>query len=93
MRRTAYSHSGGVSYPGICAGASNILCCKTGSSSNCAVPIRPTNTILTDLADVLRRAGLTVVEEPGWKTRGHGVMTSVKAILIHHSSYSRFAYR
>ncbi|CAF5097830.1 unnamed protein product, partial [Rotaria sp. Silwood1] len=27
--------------------------------------------MLTNLADILRRAGLRVVEEPGWKTRGH----------------------
>lgn len=41
---------------------------------------------LTDLADTLRAAGLTVVEEPGWRTRGHGEMTSVQTILCHHTA-------
>ncbi|CAF1523055.1 unnamed protein product, partial [Rotaria sordida] len=27
--------------------------------------------MLTNLADILRRAGLRVLEQPGWKTRGH----------------------
>lgn len=42
--------------------------------------------MLTDLADVLRRAGLRVIEEPGWKTRGHGPMTSVTSITLHHTA-------
>lgn len=42
--------------------------------------------MLTDLADVLRNAGLEVKEEPEWKTRGHGVMNSVKGILVHHTA-------
>ena len=42
--------------------------------------------MLTDLADVLRSADLNVIEEPGWKTRGHGVMASVKSILCHHTA-------
>lgn len=42
--------------------------------------------MLTDLADILRDAGLNVIEESGWKTRGHGVMASVKGILIHHTA-------
>jgi hypothetical protein len=41
--------------------------------------------MLTDLADVLRSAGLTVVEEPGWKTRGHGPMVDVRTIICHHT--------
>ncbi len=42
--------------------------------------------MLTGLADILRGAGLNVVEVAGWKTRGHGVMNSVKGILIHHTA-------
>lgn len=41
--------------------------------------------MLTDLADVLRSAGLTVVEEPGWKVRGHGPMVDVRTIICHHT--------
>lgn len=41
---------------------------------------------LTDLADVLRRGGITVWESPGWKTRGHGAMRSVQGILCHHTA-------
>jgi len=41
--------------------------------------------MLTDLADVLRGAGLTVVEAPGWKTRGYlrQEMSGVRAIITH----------
>jgi hypothetical protein len=42
--------------------------------------------MLTDLADACRATGLTVVETPGWKTRGHGPMTSVQTILCHHTA-------
>lgn len=42
--------------------------------------------MITNLADVLRNAGLNVVEVAGWKTRGHGVMSSVKAIIVHHTA-------
>lgn len=41
---------------------------------------------LTGLADVARSAGLTVVEVPGWKTRGHGPMTDVRTIICHHTA-------
>ena len=37
--------------------------------------------MLTDLADVLRAAGLKVQEIAGWTTRGHGQMTDVEAII------------
>jgi hypothetical protein len=43
-------------------------------------------TYLTDLADVLRAAGLSVVEVAGWKTRGHGGMAAVSSILVHHTA-------
>ncbi len=44
---------------------------------------------LSWLADVLRDAGLNVVEEPGWKTRGHGDMRQVQGILCHHTAGPR----
>ena len=77
---------GGVPHAGICSGASNIQCCKMGSTSAPSGGRRPSNEMLTDLADILRKAGLTVNEVTGWKTRGHGVMTSAKGILIHHTA-------
>lgn len=40
----------------------------------------------TWLADVLRAAGLTVREYPGWKTRGHGPLNSVEAVTWHHDA-------
>jgi hypothetical protein len=43
---------------------------------------------LTNLADVARSAGLTVVEQPGWKTRGHGAMVDVQAVVAHHTAGS-----
>lgn len=42
--------------------------------------------MLTNLASVIRAGGLTVEEVPGWKTRGHGQMTSVEAIICHHTA-------
>lgn len=47
---------------------------------------------LTDLADVLRMAGLEVTEVTGWKTRGapasdgSRVLRSVEAIITHHTA-------
>lgn len=43
-------------------------------------------TMLTWLADVLRSAGLTVVEEPGWQIRGQGEMGVVKGVMEHHTA-------
>lgn len=43
----------------------------------------------TWLADELRSAGLKVAEQPGWKTRGHGAMGTVKGVLCHHTAGSR----
>lgn len=42
--------------------------------------------MLTDLADVLRAAGLDVVEVPGWRTRGNGPMHAVDSVLLHHTA-------
>lgn len=41
---------------------------------------------LTDLADAARKSGLKVVEEPGWKSRGHGPMVDVRTIVCHHTA-------
>ena len=41
---------------------------------------------LTDLADVLRKAGLDVVEMPGWKTRGRPGAFDPKGVLCHHTA-------
>ncbi len=41
--------------------------------------------MLTDLADICRAAGLKVIEEPGWKTRGRGEMRMPEGIIAHHT--------
>jgi hypothetical protein len=38
------------------------------------------------LPSVLRQAGLTVIEESGWETRGHGDMGDVRGVLLHHTA-------
>src|SRR5882724_7891963 len=43
-------------------------------------------TMLIWLADVLRQAGLSVVEEPGWQTRGLGEMGLVVGVICHHTA-------
>ncbi|MFN2496618.1 MAG: N-acetylmuramoyl-L-alanine amidase, partial [Pseudonocardiaceae bacterium] len=40
---------------------------------------------LTWLADALRAGGCRVREEPGWRTRGHGGMVTVRGVLAHHT--------
>lgn len=42
-------------------------------------------TYLTDLADVLRAAGLRVVEIPGWKSRGRPGLFAPQGNLWHHT--------
>lgn len=42
--------------------------------------------MLTNLAEVLRSAGLSVVEVAGWRTRGHGEMSAVRGVLWHHTA-------
>ena len=37
------------------------------------------------LADVLRAEGLTVIESPGWKDRGHGDFGTIWGVLLHHT--------
>lgn len=43
----------------------------------------------TWLADVLRAAGLKVVERNGWKTRGRAAMGTVSGVLCHHTAGAR----
>ena len=40
---------------------------------------------LTWLAGVLRDAGLTVAEQPGWQTRGRGDVGTVVGVMCHHT--------
>lgn len=49
---------------------------------------------LTDLADRLRKDGLTVVEVPGWKTRGYAAQGfyDVAGVLHHHTATNRAAF-
>ncbi len=42
--------------------------------------------MLTDLADVCRMAGFKVIEQKGWKTRGHGPMSDIRTITCHHTA-------
>lgn len=37
------------------------------------------------IAGALRAAGLTVVEQPGWQTRGRAEMGTVRGVLCHHT--------
>lgn len=38
------------------------------------------------LADVLREAGLRVIEHDGWRNRGHGDFRDVRGVLCHHTA-------
>jgi hypothetical protein len=42
--------------------------------------------MVTNLADILRSAGLNVTEVDGWKTRAHGPLTDVRSIICHHTA-------
>lgn len=42
-------------------------------------------TMYTGLARVAKKTGYPVVEVAGWKTRGHGGMGAVQAIVCHHT--------
>lgn len=41
---------------------------------------------LTWLPEVLESAGLKVAEQPGWRTRGHGDMGTVRGVMCHHTA-------
>jgi N-acetylmuramoyl-L-alanine amidase-like protein len=45
--------------------------------------------MLKTLDDVLRSAGLNVVEVDGWRDRGHGEMSSVDGVTCHHTASGR----
>jgi hypothetical protein len=51
--------------------------------------------LLTNLADVIREhTSLEVIEEPGWKTRGHGQFTGpLQAIIGHHTAAPASSYK
>ncbi|MFD7844007.1 N-acetylmuramoyl-L-alanine amidase [Nocardia sp. NPDC059764] len=38
------------------------------------------------LADVLREAGLCVIEHEGWRDRGHGDFADIRGVLCHHTA-------
>lgn len=38
------------------------------------------------LPGAFRSAGLTVVEQPGWETRGHGDVGTIRGVLCHHTA-------
>lgn len=42
--------------------------------------------MLVDLDDACRRSGLPVLEESGWRTRGHGQMAAVRCVVLHHTA-------
>ena len=44
---------------------------------------------LTWLPSVLLDAGLKVAEQPGWKTRGQGEMSTVRGVMCHHTAGAR----
>lgn len=46
---------------------------------------------LINIAGILRKAGLSVIEQPGWKTRGHGDMGAVRGVICHHTAECRDA--
>ncbi|MCP3805365.1 N-acetylmuramoyl-L-alanine amidase [Allokutzneria sp. A3M-2-11 16] len=44
---------------------------------------------LTWMPDVLRAAGLHVIEVDGWQTRGRGAMGEIRGVLLHHTAGPR----
>lgn len=42
--------------------------------------------LITDLADILRAAGVNVSEVPGWKTASHRPMLAVRGVICHHTA-------
>jgi hypothetical protein len=44
---------------------------------------------LTDLLEAVRKSGLDVIEVGGWRVRGHGGMTAVETIVVHHTATPR----
>jgi hypothetical protein len=46
---------------------------------------------LTDLLEAVRKSGLEVIEVGGWRTRGHGAMSAVETIVVHHTATAKSA--
>lgn len=44
---------------------------------------------LTWLPEVLEDAGLKVAEQPGWRTRGHGDVGTIRGVICHHTAGAR----
>jgi N-acetylmuramoyl-L-alanine amidase/Putative peptidoglycan binding domain len=44
---------------------------------------------LTWLPEVLEDAGLKVAEQPGWRTRGHGDVGTIRGVMCHHTAGPR----
>lgn len=57
----------------------------TAPASPVATP-SPSGYLLTWLPGILRAAGLTVIEEPGWATRGHGDVGNIVGVICHHTA-------
>ena len=58
------------------------------SAASPTVGCEQTQLMLTNLADILRDAGLTVIEVDGWQTRAHGPLTEIRSIICHHTAGS-----
>ena len=41
---------------------------------------------LTWMPEILENAGLKVVEEPNWQTRGHGDVRNIIGVICHHTA-------
>ncbi|WP_333473266.1 peptidoglycan recognition protein family protein [Lolliginicoccus lacisalsi] len=41
---------------------------------------------MTWLADVLRAEGLRVIEQDGWRARGHGTFRDIRGVMAHHTA-------
>lgn len=60
--RTCAANNGVSDPANLCPGGNHIQCCTVGSTPTGPGPSRPVNTMLTGSADILRGAGLNVVE-------------------------------
>lgn len=44
---------------------------------------------LSWLPSILKSVGCSIIEQPGWQTRGHGDMRDVRGVLCHHTAGSK----
>ena len=42
--------------------------------------------VTEELVETMRKAGLTVVEMPGWQARGESGPFSIRGIMLHHDA-------